>query len=254
MTTARDLVPLVKVRLGHPPVEKVRLVDIVLTIGQVVGDLSTSLKNMDQSWFFLKGTFTIHAGKADFKAELPNFSKTIAVEWINPYNPDGPGIEVQVRNFQDLDLTMLGDSVPYGENIAYGIDVENIPRAVGFMNIAAGTQIDGRAVPTPRTDQRCRIYYDPANQPLTSYLADIQFPQEHMRNLLVYRTADMLLGNCGYDEKEWMQKKSSIDSGLEAAEENFRKWRGQSKHQQVRASQPYAPPTSYGSWGRRGSR
>lgn len=251
MTTARDLVPLVKLRLGHPPVEKVRLVDIVLTIGQVVGDLSTSLKNMDQSWFFLKGTFTIHAGKADFKAEVPNFSKVIAVEWINPIDPDGPGIEVWVRNFQDLSDTPMGDSMPYGEQTLYQIDIENIPRAVGFMNTAAGGQLDGRAVPVPRTDQRCRIYYDPANQPLTSYLQDISFPEEHMRNLLVYRSAELLLGNCGYEEQRWQQQQTSIRAGLRAAEENFSKWRGQSKHQQVRASSPYTPPNAHNGWGRR---
>lgn len=241
-TPITDIISGVRARLGHPSTDKIRLTDIVLTINQVAGNYKTQMKLTSEQWFIQKGEFTAPALISEYSIPLENYAKAITVEWINPYAPNEPGVEIQIVNFTSLDLVPINrPRTIVNSQTAPAIAADNIAHAIAFTGMPPNLR--ARIVPQPQEQARYRVYYIPNNSPVVDINGDLEFPQEFIQ-LLIFGVANSLLGNCGYDQQTYIGYKSGISSDLALASHNFQVWVGQSKKQSARSSRGYMPPGS----------
>lgn len=241
-----DIIQGVRTRLGRPDPTKVRILDIILTLFQVIGNYRTDMKLVDQNWFVKYKDFPAPPNTNDFPLVIGDFSRALTVEWRNPGKPHDIGVEVQIINFQD------GGVVPVNRErmIDVGnssIDASEVAHAIAFTGMPPSLKV--RITPTAERNQYTyRVYYAPINESITDISGSLNFPPEFY-NLLIVATAYALLANCGYSQDQWTQYSAGLGKNLRDAEANFKWYIGQNKQQSVRSSRGYAPPGS----GRRGS-
>lgn len=239
---------IVRVHLGRPSPEYVRLSDIVIKASSIAAQYRQWIKLVDQWHFFEKVEFTIPANTNDrpIQSLCPNFSQALSLEWLDPLQPTLPGVEVPIVNPGELDSAV----VPYwyvrggAGDITYPQDVARAAAIYG--SLAQGT-LTLRVNPTPmRESFRYRFFFTPINFAVTAADEDLQFPDEFFY-LLGYRTAFDLLANCRYSmdggngQPSYNQFRQVISRGLGQAEEDFNKWRMKNHQQNSRVSSPFIP-------------
>lgn len=244
--TTLDIAEITRVHLGRPSPENVRLSDILIKLSSIAADYRQWIKLADQWHFYEKVEFTIPANTNDFALQnvVSNFSQGLSLEWIDPYRPTLPGLEVPLVNPGELDSAV----VPYwyvrggASDLTYPQDVA---RAAAIYGSAAQGTLKLRLKPTPIQESfRYRFFYTPINFAVTAPDEDLQFPDEFFY-LLGYRSALELLPNCRYSmdggngQPSYNQFRQTISRGLDRAEESFNKWRMKNHQQNSSVSRPF---------------
>lgn len=247
LTDVLQIMTGVRSRLGHPPVSKLRNVDILVAIRHALGAYRTWLKIVDQNYYYQVGEFAIAPGQANFPVSIGNIKKPLVCEWVNPLYPTDTGVEIKIVNFQDLDKITVAPLTTYNPWDTTTVEFQDMARAISFVGMPP--TFTCRIVPTPRYQATYRLHYQPLPTQIIQVDESLEFHPEHF-TLIEVAASLRCLPQCGYSRDDRDGYSQQLAAELRTLEANFRHDTMQNKQQSVTSSRGYVPGGSgYGNTG-----